>query len=408
MQPHFHEFSDREYDRRKARLLELMSERGLEAIVLSGDWSGATNYRYVSGHSPRDYQMSYSRPHIFVMNARGEAAIAAIYFSAGQVVETSWVENVVSYSQPFTVDILTQLFGDLGIHRGKVGWELGVGSRMALPFATFLEFGTRLPQVEAVDFSSELFEMRKVKSAEEIEKIRMASEINHRALSNAFTSEYEELTERNIYREVVRQIITEHPSPRPPFAQILSMSSNAFSGPLGAKSQFLPASEEALRTGDTIVVDSGTAVDGYWSEFARMGVVGGPSRSQAERHSVLRELVSTMLEDSYRPGDTAEQIIDSLVKTYARLGFEPGDYQNYLTPPYRHLSHGLGLEASEEPLLMRGANEVLAPGMVISIEVAIQGEGVRYCTEETITITDTGAEVLSPRDIGMFSIPEKG
>ena len=50
------EFPENEYQERVERAKCLMNEANLDALMVTGDSLYSANYRYFSGHLPRDYQ----------------------------------------------------------------------------------------------------------------------------------------------------------------------------------------------------------------------------------------------------------------------------------------------------------------------------------------------------------------
>jgi Xaa-Pro aminopeptidase len=399
------EFDREEYESRKRRAVELMEEHGMDAIVLTADWTGATNYRYLSGHLPRDFQMSYSRPHVFVMDRDGDATILAIYFSAGQVPLLSWVEDVREYSQPFRGGDAAAILREKGLANARIGFELGVDSRVMMPFAEFFALQQELPDAEMLNASPLLWELRLRKSDAEVERIARAAKINADALRSALSGGTPgQISETTIYKNYVKGVIDRHPAPRPPFVQVAGTTSQAFKV-AGRDSSFLGTSDAILNVGDLVVMDAGCAVDGYWSEFSRMAVVGAPTEAQEQLHSDTRTLVRRSIEESLVPGATGKDVIGRLVEIFKDLGYGEEQYGWYLGSPYRHLCHGLGLTASEAPLVRWDWDEALVEGMTLAVEASIRMDDFRYCSEETVLITASGAEILSPTDTGLYTLP---
>ncbi len=67
--------------------------------------------------------------------------------------------------------------------------------------------------------------------------------------------------------------------------------------------------------------------------------------------------------------------------------------------------HGVGLEIHEAPRLAAGQDDILKPGMVITIEpgVYVPGKwGVRI--EDMVLVTEQGCEVLTPANKALIAI----
>ena len=126
------EFPLHEYEGRTARARALMAEAGLDALMVTGDYTAAPNYLYFTGHVPRDYQSNAARPHLFLLTREGEAAICVHFFSEAPA-RACWAKNIHVYTQPFRHTDALALFRILGLVRGRVGVELGLRRLEARP-----------------------------------------------------------------------------------------------------------------------------------------------------------------------------------------------------------------------------------------------------------------------------------
>lgn len=393
-------FSNVELLGRKERAAELMKRDGLDALMVTGDFSACMNYFYLSGHMPRDYQSNFSRPHVMFLTQDGQAILIVYGVNLENARETSWVEDVRPYAPPFEAEVLRGPLEELGLAQGRIGAELGVDQRLWLPFLEFRRLERMLPQASFVDASRTLWDLRMIKSAEEIEYIRHADGINHRALSRMFAACQPGDTEEDVMRRTAAFLVEEGAA-RPPHSQILVVSA-AKARAKGHRARMLGPSTDQLAEGDTLFVDSGAIYNGYWGEFNRMGTVGQPAQRQLDNHRKIREIVQRSATESIKPGITFREVIEHMVELYNSVGLGEEQYRNYIGPPYMHLLHGIGLNGSEPPFVRMDSEDPLEVGMVMSLEAYLRDDGITYGSEEDVAVTEDGCEILSEIDTGFY------
>lgn len=144
-----------------------------------------------------------------------------------------------------------------------------------------------------------------------------------------------------------------------------------------------------LRAGDLILVDAGGALHGYQSDITRTWPFGPVSSQQARAWQAVQRAQTAALAE-LRRGRPCEAADAAARAAVASAGL--GDRFTH------RLGHGIGLQTHEDPYLVRGNAEPLAPRMTMSNEpgVYIPGElGVRL--EDIVAITEGEPEVFGPR-----------
>ncbi|HEU4740720.1 MAG TPA: aminopeptidase P family protein [Meiothermus sp.] len=163
------------------------------------------------------------------------------------------------------------------------------------------------------------------------------------------------------------------------------------SGPRSAMPHGSP-SERVLQAGDLVTLDFGAVVEGYCSDMTRTVGVGAVSEELKRIYAAVLEAQQQSLE-AVAPGKTGQEL-DAL----ARGILEGKGYGQYFS---HGLGHGVGLLIHEAPSLNKISEDVLEPGMVITIEPGVYIPdlgGVRI--EDLVLVTEQGYEVLShtPKD----------
>jgi Xaa-Pro aminopeptidase len=396
-------FEKDELRARGERARALMERDGLDALLVTGDFSAGLNYYYLSGHMPRDYQLNFSRPHVMVLPREGEPFLFIYGVNAANARDASWVEDVVAYAPPFSGVDLAAALAARGLHKGRIGAELGADQRLAMPVLELRALEDRLDGGTLVDASALLWELRAIKTPAEVAYVKEADRINGEGLTLAFSRMRAGDTEVDAARTVGAALI-ESGAYRPPYAQLLLVS-EAKSRGLGHASRMLgPLPDYALEPGQLLFVDSGVIVNGYWGEFNRMAVVGEPTAEQTRHHDNIRAVVGRSVDEALKPGVTFRRVIELMAGFYRDCGYTEEQFGNYLGPPFMHLCHGLGLQGSEPPFVRYDSEQVLEPGMVLSCEAYLRAGDMTYGSEEDIVITEDGCEVLSSRDTGLHVI----
>jgi Xaa-Pro aminopeptidase len=164
-----------------------------------------------------------------------------------------------------------------------------------------------------------------------------------------------------------------------------------------------PPTDRVLTTGGWLLVDWGAVVDGYCSDLTRLLV----PNTQLFRQSNSPAIDLTRLAAAYRAVDVArEQAIAAIrpgvatkaVDDVARTALAAAGLAEQFT---HSLGHGIGLEVHEKPGLRMNSDDVLAAGMVVTVEPGVYFPGwggIRI--EDDVLVTPGGAETLSslPRD----------
>ena len=143
----------------------------------------------------------------------------------------------------------------------------------------------------------------------------------------------------------------------------------------------------ALERGDAVLVDIGGRKNGYMSDITRMAALGTPPEGYDAVHAVVEDAVQAALA-AIRPGVTAQTIDAAAREVIAAAG-----YGAFFT---HRLGHGLGSEIHEPPWITGTNPQLLAEGMVFTVEpgIYLPGRfGIRL--EEVAVVTAQGARFLS-------------
>lgn len=324
----------------------------------------------------------------------GDPVLIAYVLTERDAQLASWVKDVRAYTQPFSFEIVKKAIQDMGLQTARIGAELGVEHRMAMPYGEFDKLRKAFPQTKFEDAADLLWSMRMIKSPREVECVKKADEINIGALEYCFSQLHEGDTEIDAAKHILTYMV-EHGAYRPPVAQVIVNSGPEW------RTGFLAPKEKTLKKGDIVFIDSGCIINGYWGEFNRMASVGPASDRQKRNHKTILAIMQTTIREAIKPGVKCSDLMRFFVKQYRDRGIEPPSY--YESYPFMHLCHGVGLQGSEPPFIRIDNETRLEPGMVLSVEAYLKDQEV-YGSEEDVLITEDGCKVMSRMDEKLYAI----
>ena len=140
--------------------------------------------------------------------------------------------------------------------------------------------------------------------------------------------------------------------------------------------------ERVLQEGDFLTLDFGAIKGGYCSDMTRTVVLGEPDEKQLDVYNTVLKAQLTA-QEAVRPGLKGGEL-DGIARQVIRdAGY--GDYFGH------GLGHGVGVVVHELPRAGQTSEDVLEPGMVVTVEPGIyipEWGGVRI--EDMVLVTETG------------------
>jgi len=272
--------------------------------------------------------------------------------------------------------LLASALADRGVRSGRIGVEE----------KTMFTFYDHLRQAaggfEFVSADSLTITCRGVKSAHELELMRLACE----ATCDVYRATFAALKEGMSQQEI--STLAE--------AGYAKMGLRGDAMVLIAESSALPHGSikpQTLREGQIVLIDDGCTVEGYCSDVTRTGVFGKPTEKMQRTFELVRKAQDAAL-DAARKGKFSGTVDDAARGVISAGGYGP-DYKFFM----HRLGHGIGLDGHEHPYLVRGSKTVLQTGMTFSNEpgIYIPGEfGIR-CEDLMVISEDGPAQLLTPR-----------
>lgn len=347
------------FKERIKKLRDLMTQKGLDAVLLVGD----ANRNYLSGFTGNEsFSVITSEKAFFITDSRFTE-------QAKQQVKDY---EILEYNKNTTFpDFLANLIDKNNIK--NLGFEENI-----LSFSTHSLFKSKI-SCSLVPMEGIVEDIRTIKDESELKIIRAAADIADKAFKHMLKFIKSGMTEREIGLELEFYM-------KKLGATDLSFPSIVASGVRSS----LPhgeATDKVVNKGEFLTLDYGCIYKGYCSDMTRTIVIGKPTSKMVEIYNVVLEAQERALK-AFKPGVKAIDV-DKVAREYIKeKGY--GDYFGH------SLGHGVGREIHEAPAIGYRNNKELQVGMVVTDEPGIyipDFGGVRI--EDLLVIKEDGIEILS-------------
>jgi Xaa-Pro aminopeptidase len=343
-----------------------MGEVGVDALLLSlgADLPWLTGYE----------AMPLERLTMLVLPADEDATLVVPELEAPRVDARPDVFEIRPWSETDDpVEIVASLVG------GRT--RLAIADRA---WATFLvQLQARLPKASWQVASTVTGPLRAVKDADEVAALRAAAQAADRVATQLVGGEIPLLgrTEAEVSADIGRRLRAEGHD-RVNFAIVGSG--------LNSASPHHSAGPRVIEKNEAVVCDFGGTRDGYCSDITRTVFTGPPPSEFRDLYAVLQQAQAAAV-DAASVGTPCED-----VDGVARRIITDGGYGPFFI---HRTGHGIGLEEHEDPYLVGGNCEPLAPGHAFSVEPGIYVAGKWGARIEDIVVaTAAGPDALNTVD----------
>ena len=362
---------------RRERARERMDESDLDALLLTG----GPNLSYFAEASGMLGAGSGSRPMCYLLPREGTPTLIVHEFLAAGIGDEGCDLRTYERLSSLPVAELREALAEAGVSGGRIGVEYGPETTLSVPSGEFAAFADR-SDAAFVDAQPLLVDLRSRKSAAEIERVERACAVTAEAFSRTFGDVSTGMTGREVEACFLGHLLDCGGSA--PWALVTC-------DPREYDRTASGGSERVVEEGAMVWIDGGCAVDGYFADYSRAGVVGGPSERQREAQAAVERITRAAV-DAVEPGALmadvargAEAAVDDLdLPVTARLSRLAG-----------RVGHSLGLQVTELPSLAAASTGTFEPGMVVTIEPAFATAYGTFHVEANVAVTGQETRTLS-------------
>jgi len=333
------------------------------------------------------YLFGYAPPaaiyQVVLLPLQGDPVGIVRALDASMFAEQSWVSDVVHFADhQDPIALLSQEVKRRGWSRANIAVEL---DSHFLPAKRFMQIQSALPEVNFVDFSRVIWELRLIKSEREIAMMREVSRIADAGMMAAIEVAAEGVSERRCAAALYATVIEQGAD---------SMRSALISA--GARSDSLHGrlGNHILQPGDVLHVESIPLYRGYGARLMRSSVVGEPPADLSR----AAEIMLCAQEEQYaamRPGAKASDVDHILRGRILDAGLRT-TYENFTGYTLGFI--GLPKTSDFTRAFLASSDWLLEEGMVFHMYTYAAG----IAFSDTILVTQSGSERLTKTERKLF------
>ena len=376
-------FSDNEYKNRLKSLRKIISEKNLDAVILTS----MQNVAYYSGF----LYCSFGRPYACVITDKKNIVVSA-NIDAGQPNRRCYGENLI-YSDWERDNYLKSLVSIIKKVK-KIGLE-----KDHLTVERYQNLKNYLGDPEIIDISSFTMLQRMIKSEEEITLIKSGAriaDIGGEAIVKEIKVGASEIDIAMVGRDAMEKAIAKY-HPDSELRDIWVW----FQSGINTDGAHNPVTTRKLKRGDILSLNTFPMISGYYTALERTLFVKEVDKASMKAWEANVKVHRHGLK-LIKPGVKCSEITAELNNLFSELG-----YLHRRTFGYGHsfgvLSHYYGREGKLE--LREDIETVLKPNMVVSMEPMImipEGEAGSggYREHDILVVNENGAEDITKFPFG--------
>ncbi|MCE3202131.1 aminopeptidase P family protein [Paenibacillus sonchi] len=344
-------------NKRVSKLRKVLQEQGLDAILITS----GINRRYLSG---------FTGSSGYVLITGDDSYLLTDFRYMTQAAEQVTGLKVVQHGPKF-IETVRELLQGANV---RIGFE-----QDDVTFSAYSTYAAALQPAVLVPVSKAVENLRAFKDEGELAVMQRAADLADATFSHILNVIKPGMTERDVDLEMEFYMRT-HGATSSSFDTIVA-SGERSAMPHGV------ASSKVIQNNEFVTFDFGALLDGYCSDVTRTIALGSPDPKLKEIYDIVLEAQLHTLAN-IKPGMTGREC-DALARDIiTRYGY--GEYFGHST------GHGLGMEVHENPRLSKLADEIMEPGMVVTVEPGIYLPGLGGVRiEDDIVITESGMKLLT-------------
>jgi len=346
---------------------------------------------------------------IVVVPREAEASLLIPEYEAAEI-GSYWSGDVrtfpaIRFDGPLPATEIPRLLGELAAEHGLAGGSIGYegsyeatapaqidGEPNAVAAPTQALIRSAFSTDSLVDVTAMLEPLKARKTEHDLEKLRVTNEIARFGLDAFKEHSVAGRTEAEIAAEVGAAIVAKGHGYKG--TRVVRVYPTVWSGPETSDGwQYFRSRDRRVEPDDVVMLELGTAADGYWADHTRTVVAGKATGRQQEAIAAVLAAQEAAF-GAARPGATGDDVDSASRDACAAAGFEQFPH---------HTGHGVGFRYHESlPWLTKGSEQVLELGMTIVTEPGVYEEGLGgFRWEDNAVVTAEGATRLVETDYGL-------